>query len=50
MKTKQIIEAEKDMKDFKEFLQYVATFLVSLGILLILWGLLMGVLNFVRGI
>jgi hypothetical protein len=30
-----IIEAEKDFRNFKEFLQYVGTFLIFLGIGLI---------------
>jgi len=49
MKTKQIIEAEKDLKGFKEFLQYVGTFLILLGLGLILIGLVMGVINYLQG-
>lgn len=49
MKTKQIIEAAKDLKDFKEFLQYVGTFLILFGLGLIALGIVIGVINLLKG-
>lgn len=50
MKTKQIIEAQKDWNQFREFLQYAATFLICFGLLLILYGGILGVINLVKGL
>jgi len=45
-----IIEAEKDFKSFREFLQYVGTFLIFLGFGLITLGLVLGVINLIKGL
>lgn len=49
-----IIEAEKDFKSFKEFLQYVGTFLIILGTSIVITSLIMiavsVIINLIKGL
>jgi len=42
MKTKQIIEADKDMRGFKKFLEWLLFLIIVLGICLIIIGIVKG--------